>query len=101
MVHRLKYFDRESNMISLEQYCGLSQDSKYVSVAYSEDTNKKIRISTVWLGLNHNLKDESPEIFETFVFCHDKVINTKRYANENEALEGHKQLESRYISASI
>jgi hypothetical protein len=68
----------------------------------SKDNNKHIadetidgkRISTVWLGLNHNINDRTPHIFETMVFNGDDYghdIYCDRYSTYQEAEEGHKK----------
>lgn len=53
------------------------------------------RISTVWLGLNHNFSEnEPPLIFETMVFsCEPQAFpeewDCRRYSTEAEAIMGH------------
>jgi len=50
------------------------------------------RISTVWLGLDHNFIDGEPLVFETMVFdsLHSgKDIYMERYTTWDEALAGH------------
>ena len=51
-----------------------------------------IRISTVWLGMDHGFLLEKPIIFETMVFSHPKSGYgdwCERYCTEDEALAGH------------
>lgn len=55
----------------------------------------KVRVSTVWLGLDHNWGDKNrPQIFETMVFFGKGYEDEEcwRYATEEEALRGHKML---------
>src|SRR5436189_165925 len=50
------------------------------------------RVSTVWLGLDHNFSLEGPPlIFETMVFGKElwMDLDSARYATEAEAMEGH------------
>ena len=59
-------------------------------------------VSTVWMGLDHNFRRyEPPLIFETMVFgsadSYDEV-DTERYSTEAEAIEGHKQMVSKWSS---
>lgn len=67
------------------------KDNKHVG---DEEINGK-RISTVWLGLNHQRDDcEPPLIFETMVFGEDgymRDIYCERYSTWQEAEEGHKR----------
>lgn len=53
-----------------------------------------VRVSTVWLGLNHNyFKKGRPLIFETMVFAGSWTdLDCWRYSTEEEALRGHKTL---------
>jgi len=54
-----------------------------------------VRISTVWLGLDHNhLGKGRPLIFETMVFAHGNYddLDCWRYSTEEEAIRGHKTL---------
>ena len=51
------------------------------------------RISTVWLGLNHAIDDDSikPLIFETMVFNEKDEIYCEQFSTWTEAEEGHKR----------
>lgn len=52
------------------------------------------RVSTVWLGLDHNHFGGPPLLFETMVFDGIKIgfeIYMKRYTTWDEAVEGHKK----------
>lgn len=56
-----------------------------------KDKIGELRISTVFLGIDHRLFDEGPPIlFETMIFGgqHDKY--QERYTSWDEALEGHR-----------
>jgi hypothetical protein len=64
-------------------------DTKHIAL---DEINGK-RISTVWLGLNHNYFGGKPLIFETMVFGerggHEEYMD--RYSTWDEAVEGHKK----------
>lgn len=81
-----------------------------------EDMNKRrvaidilpngVEVSTVWLGLDHNVFGPRPLIFETMLFVkqnheftfngrtvkfdHEEIGDQWRYSTEEEALRGHK-----------
>jgi hypothetical protein len=59
-----------------------------------EDTRlpNGLRVSTVFLGLDHNFSGKGPpSLFETMVFNADNAAEEyqERYANLEEAIEGH------------
>lgn len=59
----------------------------------SDIINSK-RISTVWLGLDHNHLGGEPLLFETMVFSQHNPgceIFMNRYTTWDEALEGHQK----------
>lgn len=73
------------------------RDMKYKRVAYDELKNG-YRVSTVWLGLDHNhgwpSEGDKPLIFETMVFLHEGYAeqDMQRYSTEKEAVAGHKAM---------
>jgi hypothetical protein len=54
------------------------------------DENGDIRVSTVFLGLDHNLYGDRPELFETMIFGGPHDEEQWRYATWDEAEAGHK-----------
>lgn len=54
--------------------------------------SKKIEVSTVFLGLNHNWGDGAPILFETMVFKNGDSRGMWRYATWDEAVAGHKKV---------
>jgi hypothetical protein len=49
-----------------------------------------VRVSTVFMGLDHNYWGEGPPIlFETMAFVGDQTVGQERYATWAEAEEGH------------
>ena len=51
-----------------------------------------IRLSTVWLGLDHRFGKGPPLIFETMAFQDGDEILCERYSTRTEALDGHERL---------
>ena len=87
------YYDRSGKPISPERFAVLYK-SNYFRVA--EDTIGNLWISTVWLGINHEFRENLPPIiFETMIFKAEGKDRTKtevyqmRYSDEQEAFAGH------------
>jgi hypothetical protein len=59
----------------------------------ADDSLHGHRVSTVWLGLNHNHQEADPPLlFETIIFNHKKEdVYLERYSSWQEAEEGHKK----------
>lgn len=57
----------------------------------TDDEINGVRISTVWLGNDHNHFGGKPHLFETMVFKNDDSIYCQRYTTWQEAEEGHKK----------
>lgn len=87
------YYDRNGNPMSMEEWAAsfeLRHTKDYKQVAF-EDMGE-VHVSTVWLGLNHNMTGIGPPlIFETMIFGgpHDRWM--KRYPTEAAAIAGHDQ----------
>jgi hypothetical protein len=50
-----------------------------------------VRVSTVFLGLDHRVGPGPPLLFETMAFVGDEDEGCERYATWDEAEEGHKR----------
>jgi hypothetical protein len=48
-----------------------------------------VRVSTVFLGLDHNFGGGPPHLFETMAFIGHEVVGCERYSTWAEAEEGH------------
>ena len=60
-----------------------------------------VRISTVFLGLDHSLWDGGPPIlFETMVFINGDGGEMERYATWDEAVEGHANMVAKIFKAT-
>jgi hypothetical protein len=94
------YFDRDGNPVPDdwwdkskhgEQYYRLQSHSLAKRVGATDVG--QLRVSTVWLGLDHGYLQGTPIIFETMVFDHrnDPMWDNEltRYATEEEAMRGH------------
>lgn len=53
------------------------------------DANGEIKVSTIFLGINHGLDDEEPELFETMIFGGAYDGEQWRYATYEQAEKGH------------
>jgi len=67
-------------------------------VEESERTMKKtekngIKVSTMFLGLDHSFGDGPPMLYETVIFGGEHDQYQERYATEEEALKGHTKAE--------
>lgn len=89
------WYDRSGRPIDMATADGLLGDRAYSRIGLTEVTSTSDhdvhRVSTVWLGLDHQLDDGPPLIFETMVFTNgawDERL-CRRYATEAEALAGH------------
>jgi hypothetical protein len=83
----------------------LLEDREYAVVAYDE-VNLTVKVSTVWLGLDHNWGGGRPLIFETMAFTfrdepytmpsgHEywwEGVEQYRYYTLEEALVGHAKI---------
>src|SRR5207245_9451486 len=56
-----------------------------------DDPIGDVRVSTVFLGLNHNFRGGEPLLFETMIFGGPLDGETWRYASTAEAMRGHQE----------
>jgi hypothetical protein len=89
------YFDREGNPMTLFEWAEAFRDPAQRVVAKSfvpAGVDDVVEVSTVWLGLNHAFMGGMPLIFETMVFGGKLDGEMNRYASENGARQGHKDM---------
>jgi len=89
-----RYYKRDGTPITdTLEWARLLEDQEYRRVAETTLPDGKW-VSTVWLGLNHNYGEWRPLIFETMVFTSkgSDDLDCERYATEDEAIAGHKQV---------
>jgi hypothetical protein len=83
-----RYYDRQGEPITLHQWGELMNDDEYRQVARTKVG--PYLVSTVWLGLDHNVLGKAPLIFETMVFEGERDdLEMQRYSTEKQALLGH------------
>ena len=59
----------------------------------SNTENGDIRVSTVFLGIDHSMREHGPPIlFETMVFGGEKDQEMERYATWEQAEKGHEKM---------
>lgn len=95
-----RYYDRQGNPLPdphvdmeawIREWASLFEDEDYRRVALTEIGD--VRISTVWLGIDHNFWGQGPPlIFETMVFGGPLDEEQERYSTEAQALAGHDQM---------
>ncbi len=61
-------------------------------VADDADEGTGVRVSTVFLGLDHSFGDGPPLLYETLVFGGPLDGTMRRYATRAEALAGHREM---------
>ncbi len=54
--------------------------------------SRPVRVSTVFLAVDHNFFGGKPVLFESLVFCGNADGIMRRYHTWDEAVEGHKHL---------
>ena len=84
------YYNRLGEPITDDEYMELWTQPFEKSRRVANDERGDVRVSTVWLGMDHNYGDGPPLIFETMIFGGDHDDETWRYATEVEAVAGHR-----------
>jgi len=82
--------DSDNNPITatMEEWSKFNGDRCTKRVAFDE--NDDVRVSTVFLGMNHNWGEGPPILFETMIFGGDHDEYQWRYVTWDEAIAGHK-----------
>ncbi|HEY5234886.1 MAG TPA: hypothetical protein VIJ14_01810 [Rhabdochlamydiaceae bacterium] len=95
-------YNKEGKPISLMEYADLFEDPSYQVI--KKDFIGPYEISTVWLGINHNIRGEPKKIFETMVFTENEEDEfyryQERYATLQEAELGH-EIIAKIIEAKV
>lgn len=82
---------------------GADEFSKWFGSSFSErtvamdDVDEDLRVSTVFLGINHGMIGEEPILFETMVFGGPLDGECRRYTTRDKALAGHARLLARVL----
>lgn len=84
-----KFYDREGKEIKLLEWTRMIENPKYRVV--KQTAVKKVRVSTIWLGLDHGFGKGPPLIFETIIFDKDSELDQReeKYSTLEEAIAGH------------
>ena len=81
------------NLLAWAKWFEASRDERVVGNAhlvYSLDGQEiKVRVSTVFLGLDHQWGNGPPLLFETMIFGGPHDQNQRRYSTWGEAEDGH------------
>ncbi len=68
----------------------------------ADDTVNGVRVSTVFLGIDHRFGDGPPLLYETMTFgVSDEDQIQKRYCSREDALNGHRAIVESLSQASI
>ena len=93
------WYDRAGNSIDAATANDLLGDLKYKRVALTRITSAsdpgiEYRVSTVWLGLDHNWGGGEPVLFETMSFGggEDQDQSQWRWTTEDAARVGHAEI---------
>lgn len=94
----LPYYARNGDELTLEQWAALMEDDAYKIVV--QENVGPYWVSTIWLGLDYNLFDGPPLIFETMVFFQGKQepaiewggMDCYRWPTEDAAKAGHEEV---------
>lgn len=82
------YFDRQGRPMEMMEWARAYE--KWENKIVAQSSVGDVKVSTVWLGLNHRFGDGPPLIFETMIFGGDLDQEQWRYSTEEEAMDGHR-----------
>jgi len=86
-----RYFNKNAEPICMCEWSRLFSDHQYQVIEKTDF--KDLFISTVWLGMDHGFGNhDRPIIFETMIFKGDEGELQRRWATEEEAVEGHDKI---------
>ena len=92
------YYDKEGQRLTMREWTRLLNDFDYRQIGNEERDG--VRVSTVWLGLDHGFGIGNPLIFETMVFGGERDQDQRRYSTLEEAEAGHAQMVEEVFDAS-
>ncbi len=84
------YYNRQGEPITLGEMTKIWEQPFEDTHRVAHDEQGGVRVSTVFLGFNHNHGDGPPLLFETMIFGGEHSDEQWRYTTEEQALEGHK-----------
>jgi hypothetical protein len=92
--YRSRFYDMDGKPMLLMDWARKLESYESRVIAF-EVLNDRKTVSTVWLGLDHNMSGHGPPlIFESMVFEPDSFdeLDCIRYSTKEEALRGHLRL---------
>lgn len=103
--HRYNYYDKDGNEIKYDKWVQMISDFSYRIIDYYEIG--PYRVSTVWMGVNHNIRGEPIHVFETMIFRVNEYEGERdeldgyqaRYSTLTEAVNGHERAVKMVIQA--
>ena len=84
---------REPDLLKWARW--LDSAERHVKLTEQDD----VRVSTVFLGIDHSWDDDRPILFETMVFIDGDGGEMDRYATWDEAVEGHDRMVAKVFAA--
>lgn len=72
----------------LEKWAKWYQESNR-SIAVSENKSGDIKVSTIFLGIDHSMGEGEPQLFETLIFGGEYDQKMSRFSTYKKALLGH------------
>ena len=91
------YYDKDGKSLSFQEFITLFRNENYRRIEL--DSSDEYTVSTIWLGIDHNLDFEftTPIIFETMVFGKGREsLECLRAATLEEAKENHSRIAQEY-----
>ena len=92
------YYDRQGQPMTMHQWAEKFEDENYTHIARDVigpdeplDPAPLITVSTFWLGVNQNWRNDEPLIYETLIIGGNDATGM-RYATEKQAREGHRRV---------
>ena len=92
----MKWYILDENNIpvkanSIQEYVDWEEANPTKRIVKQENLTKKIRVSTVFLGLDHAWNGATPLLWETMIFGGKHDDYQERYTSYEDAVEGHKR----------
>lgn len=100
------HYDPDGNPIDFMEWAAIFRSiDRHVADTYDQTT--RVRVSTVYLGLDHNIFGPTPLIYETMAFRHGgdgelpEVVDMERTPNRVAALAAHDRMVVALRDASL
>ena len=79
------------NIKEMNKWVKVFENNNSYMVIQQTEVSHEIRISTVFLGINHNFRGTTPILFETMIFGGEYDRHMWRYTNIKKARAGHRR----------